>query len=90
MQIRVLSLRHAVLTAVAERGLTAEETDLMHKPAQLSEDERRRLIGDFLYAAFGSPDTDARQPQAEQLRAWVEWAELATDPDFRTGVVING
>lgn len=25
-------------------------------------------------------------PQAEQLRAWVEWAELATDPDFRAGV----
>jgi DNA-binding transcriptional MerR regulator len=100
VQIRVLSLRHAVLTAVAERGLTAEETDLMHKLAQLSEDERRRLVGDFLDAAFGSPDTDSAfagirrsltpempdSPQAEQVRAWVEWAELAADPDFRAGV----
>ncbi|MFI1607029.1 MerR family transcriptional regulator [Streptomyces griseofuscus] len=100
VQIRVLRLRHAVLTAVAERGLTAEETDLMHKLAQLSEDERRRLIGDFLDAAFGSLDTDSAlagirrsmtpeipdSPEGEQVRAWVEWAELAADPDFRVGV----
>ncbi|WP_328785295.1 MerR family transcriptional regulator [Streptomyces canus] len=100
VQIRVLSLRHAVLTAVAERGLTAEETDLMHKLAQLSEDERRRLIGDFLDAALGTLDTDSAfagirrsmtpeipdNPQAEQVRAWVEWAELAADPDFRASV----
>jgi DNA-binding transcriptional MerR regulator len=100
VQIRVLRLRHAVLTAVAERGLTAEETDLMHKLAQLSEDERRRLIGDFLDAAFGSPDTGSAlagirrsmtpetpgSPEAEQVRAWVEWAELAADPAFRAGV----
>lgn len=100
VQIRVLRLRHAVLTAVAERGLTAEEVDLMHKLAQLSEDERRCLIGDFLDAVFGGlgpepvfagirrsmtpemPDN----PEAEQVRAWVEWAELAADPDFRAGV----
>ncbi|MGW1139497.1 MerR family transcriptional regulator [Streptomyces zhihengii] len=136
VHIRVLRLRHAVLTAVAERGLTAEETDLMHKLAQLSEDERRRLIADFLDAAFGGLDTraepdtragldthaepDARlesrpgarpdpgprpagdsalagvrrsmtpelpdRPEAEQLRAWAEWAELTADPDFRAAV----
>ncbi|MFJ9542499.1 MerR family transcriptional regulator [Streptomyces sp. NPDC101225] len=97
VQIRVLRLRHAVLTAVAERGLTAEETDLMHKLARLSEDERRRLIEDFLDAAFGSLETDSAlagirrsmtpdvpdSAEAEQVRAWVEWAELAADPDFR-------
>ncbi|KOV97008.1 MerR family transcriptional regulator [Streptomyces sp. NRRL B-1140] len=97
VQIRVLRLRHAVLTAVAERGLTAEETDLMHKLAKLSEDERRRLIEDFLDAAFGSPGPGSApagirrsmtpemsgSPEAEQVRAWVEWAELAADPDFR-------
>ncbi len=67
VQIRVLRLRHALLTAVAERGLTAEEADVMHRLAQLSEDERRRLIGEFLDAAFGgsapvprSPESDAR------------------------------
>ncbi|MEV8435281.1 MerR family transcriptional regulator [Streptomyces chartreusis] len=100
VQIRVLRQRHAVLTAVAELGLTAEETDLMHKLAQLSEDERVRLIGDFLDAAFGSLDTHPAwagvrrsmtpeipdSPEAEQIRAWAEWAELAADPDFRAGV----
>lgn len=100
VQIRVLRLRHAVLTAVAERGLTAEETDLMHKSAQLSEDERRRLIGDFLNAALGGLGADYAfegvrrsmtpempdNPETEQVRAWVELAELAMDPDFRAGV----
>ncbi|MET9735175.1 MerR family transcriptional regulator [Streptomyces sp. NPDC006458] len=100
VQIRILRLRHAVLTVVAERGLTPEETDLMHQLAQLSEDEHRDLIGDFLDTVFDGlgadpafagvmrsmtpelPDT----PEAEQVRAWVEWAELALDPDFRAGV----
>ncbi|MFI8203864.1 MerR family transcriptional regulator [Streptomyces sp. NPDC085937] len=100
VQIRVLHLRHAVLTAVAERGLTAEEADLMHKLAQLSEDERRRLTADFLDAAFGSPATDSPlvgvrrsmtpelpdSPDAEQLQAWVEWAELTATPDFRAAM----
>ncbi|MEU1462332.1 MerR family transcriptional regulator [Streptomyces sp. NPDC005727] len=100
VQIGVLRLRHAVLTAVAERGLTAEETDLMHKLAQLSEDERRRLIEDFLDSAFGglgagsafagirrsmTPETPGNA-DTEQVRAWVEWAELALDPDFRAGM----
>ena len=102
VQIRVLHLRHAVLTAVAERGLTAEETDLMHKLAQLSEDERRRLIGDFLDDAFGGLDAEADaafagvrrsmtpeipdSAEAEQIRAWGEWAELTMDSDFRASM----
>jgi DNA-binding transcriptional MerR regulator len=100
VQIRVLHLRHAVLTTVAERGLTAEETDFMHKLAQLSEDERRRLIGDFLDDAFGGLDADSAfagvrrsmtpeipdSAEAEQIRAWVALAELALDPDFRASM----
>ncbi|MDV9168798.1 MerR family transcriptional regulator [Streptomyces sp. W16] len=100
VQIRVLRLRHAVLTAVAERGSTPEETELMHRLAQLSEDERRRLIGDFLDTVFGGlaatpafagvmrsmtpelPDN----PDAQQVQAWVELAELSLDPDFRASV----
>ncbi|MFB7541786.1 MerR family transcriptional regulator [Streptomyces zaomyceticus] len=100
VQIGVLRLRRAVLTAVAERGSTPEETELMHRLAQLSEDERRRLIGDFLDVAFGGlgaapalsgvmrsmtpelPDN----PEAEQVQAWVELAEMSLDPDFRAVV----
>ncbi|MEU6011325.1 MerR family transcriptional regulator [Streptomyces sp. NPDC047453] len=100
VQIRVLSLRRAVLTAVAERGSTLEETELMHQLAQHSEDERRRLIDDFLEAVFGGLDATPAfagamrsmtpelpaDPDAEQVQAWMELAELSRDPDFRTGV----
>jgi len=100
VQIRVLRLRRAVLRAVAERGSTPEETELMHWLAQLSEEERRRLIGDFLDAVFGGLDAAPAfagvmrsmtpelpdDPEAEQVQAWVELAEMTLDPDFRTMV----
>lgn len=100
VQIRVLRLRRAVLTAVAERGSTPEEAELMHRLAQLSEDERRRLIGDFLDAVFGGPDAAPAfagpmrsmtpelpdNPNAEQVQAWVELAEMSLDPDFRAAM----
>ncbi|GAA0690425.1 MerR family transcriptional regulator [Kitasatospora atroaurantiaca] len=100
VQIRTLRLRRAVLTAVAKRGSTPEETDLMHKLAKLSEDERRRLIDDFLDAAFCGLDAHPEfaavmrsmtpelpdNPEAEQVEAWVELAELSQDPDLRAGV----
>ncbi|MFB7360257.1 MerR family transcriptional regulator [Streptomyces gardneri] len=100
VQISTLRLRRAVLTAVAKRGSTPEETDLMHKLAQHSEDERRRLIGDFLDAVFGGLDAAPAfagvmrsmtpelpdNPEAEQVQAWVELAELSLDPDFRASV----
>ncbi|MFF4948413.1 MerR family transcriptional regulator [Streptomyces chattanoogensis] len=100
VQIRVLRLRRAVLTAVAERGSTPEETEVMHQLAQLTEDERRRLIGDFLNAVFGGLDAASTfagvmrsmtpelpdNPGTEQVQAWVELAELSLDPDFRAAV----
>ncbi|WP_329225038.1 MerR family transcriptional regulator [Streptomyces sp. NBC_01460] len=100
VQIHVLRLRRAMLTAVAERGSTPEETELMHRLAQLSEDERRRLIGDFLDAVFGGLDAAPAfagvmrsltpelpdDPEAEQVQAWVELAEMSLDPDFRAVV----
>jgi hypothetical protein len=74
--------------------------DLMHKLAKLSEDERRRLIDDFLDTVFGglaaNPEFAAvirsmtpelpDNPEAEQVEAWVELAELSQDPDFRVSV----
>ncbi|MEU3778331.1 MerR family transcriptional regulator [Streptomyces sp. NPDC032472] len=98
-QIRILRLRRAVLTAVAKRGATPEETQLMHKLAGLSGTERRRLVDDFLEAVFGSgrPGADTafrgimrsmtpelpEDPRPDQIEAWVELAELSQDPDFR-------
>ncbi|MGW1374191.1 MerR family transcriptional regulator [Streptomyces sp. NPDC002446] len=100
VQIRALRLRRAVLTAVARRGLDPEELDLMHKLAKLSEDERQRLIDDFLGTVFdglhGHPAFTAAirsmtpqlpdDPEAEQVTAWVELAELFQDPDFRSAL----
>ncbi|MBM7789693.1 MerR family transcriptional regulator [Tenggerimyces flavus] len=100
VQIRVLRLRRAVLMTVAKRGSTPEEMDLMHKLATLSEDERRRMIDDFLGAVFGGLDAHPEfvgimrsmtpelpdHPEAQQVEAWVELAELSQDPDFRASM----
>ncbi|GGO60532.1 MerR family transcriptional regulator [Nonomuraea cavernae] len=100
VQIRTLRQRRAVLTAVARRGADPEEAHLMHQLARLSEDERRRLIGEFLDAVFGGLDDGAGfagisrsmtpelpdHPEPEQIEAWVELAELSQDPDFRASV----
>jgi DNA-binding transcriptional MerR regulator len=100
VQIRTLRLRRAVLTAVAVRGSTPEEMDLMHRLATLTEAERRRLIGDFLDAAFGGVGADPAfagimrsmtpelpdNPDPAQLSAWIEIAELSQDSDFRSGI----
>ncbi|GGV29897.1 MerR family transcriptional regulator [Streptomyces longisporoflavus] len=98
VQIRVLRLRRAVLTAVARRGSTPEELDLMHKLAKLSEDERQRLIDDFLRTVFDGlydhPSFAAvtrsltpelpDNPGTEQVEAWVELAGMLQDPGFRS------
>ena len=100
VQLRTLRLRRAVLTAVARRGSTPKELELMHKLAKLSEDERRRLVDDFLEAAFGGLDAVPAfagimrsmtpelpdNPEVEQVEAWVELAELSQDRDFRTSL----
>jgi DNA-binding transcriptional MerR regulator len=97
VQIAMLRTRRAVLTAVAKRGSTPREMELMHKLAKLSEDERQRLIGDFLDTVFAGLDAYPEfrgirrsmtpelpdNPEAEQVEAWVELAELSQDPDFR-------
>jgi DNA-binding transcriptional MerR regulator len=97
VRIRTLRLRRAVLTVVARRGSTPEEMELVHKLAKLSETERRRLVDDFLDAAFAGLDTNPQftgiarsltpelpdDPEPEQVQAWVELAELSQDPDFR-------
>ncbi|MEU5166405.1 MerR family transcriptional regulator [Streptomyces mutomycini] len=97
VQIRVLQLRRSVLRVVAGRGSDPEETKLMHKLTQLSGEERRRLIDDFIDGTFGSEHTDpaaaamvrAATPDlpddasSEQVDAWVELAELVGDEGFQ-------
>ncbi|MGW4890987.1 MerR family transcriptional regulator [Kitasatospora sp. NPDC004240] len=100
VQIRALRLRRAVLRAVAKKGSTPEELDLMHKLAKLSDDERRRLVTDFIDDTFGGLDANADfvdmlrsampelpdDPEPEQVAAWVELAELTQDAGFRAAV----
>ncbi|RSM43391.1 MerR family transcriptional regulator [Amycolatopsis balhimycina DSM 5908] len=94
VQIRVLRVRRAVLTAVARRDSTPEETSLMHKLALLSEVERRRLVDEFLTATLGDRPELAgvartltpelpENPSPRQIEAWIELAGLTQDTEFR-------
>ena len=99
-QIRVLRLQRAVLTVVARRESDPEEMQTMHRLAQLSDDERRRIVAEFLDEAFAGldidPDFEARMrsarpelpadPTPEQIEAAVELGELLEDDDFRATV----
>jgi DNA-binding transcriptional MerR regulator len=98
-QIRTLRLRRAVMRAVAKRGSSPEEMDLMHKLAALSDEERKRIITDFLDEVFagveGNPVAEKMRavmpelpddPEPEQVDAWVELAELVQDPDFKARI----
>ncbi|MGW6602126.1 helix-turn-helix domain-containing protein [Streptomyces sp. NPDC055036] len=100
VQIRTLRLRRSVLRAVAKRGPTPEELDLMHRLAKLSDSERQRLVNDFIDDTFGGLDANPEfvammrsampqlpdDPAPEQVEAWVELAELCQDTDFRAAV----
>ena len=100
VQIRTLRLRRAVLRAVAKRGSSPQEMELMHKLAKLSDAERRRIVHQFIDEAFGDLDANpdmvamlrsampelSDDPSPEQVDAWVELAELVQDPDFKARV----
>lgn len=100
VQIGILRLRRAVLTAAARREPTFEEMELMHQLATLSQTEKQRLVDDFLSAVFEGPHAGAGHaagrrsmtpelpgnPTEEQVAAWVELAELSLDADFRASL----
>jgi DNA-binding transcriptional MerR regulator len=99
-QIDGLRLRRGVLAEVARHGSAAEEMVLMQRFAKLSDQQRKRLVDDFLEETLGGleaapgvlghllqarPDLP-ESPTPEQLDAWMELAELVSDPGFRNGV----
>jgi DNA-binding transcriptional MerR regulator len=100
MQIRTLRLRRAALRAVTKLGSTPREKDLMAKLAKLFDDERQRLIANFIEDTFGGLDANADfvdimrsvmpelpdDPEPDQVEAWVDLAELMHDTGFRTAV----
>jgi DNA-binding transcriptional MerR regulator len=99
-QIRTLRLRRSVLRAVARLGATTKELGTMHKLAKLSAEERQRLLEEFWDETFGGLDIDPSfaekvrgvrpdlpdDPTPEQVAAWVELAELVSDPGYRARV----
>ncbi len=96
-QIRRLRLRRAVLRAVAKRNSELEEVNLMNRLASMSDEERKRLVDEFWDEMVAGLDIDQEfyrrmrsckpelpdDPSPEQLEAWIEFAELIQDPDFR-------
>ncbi|WP_020669744.1 MerR family transcriptional regulator [Amycolatopsis nigrescens] len=96
-QIRRLRLRRAVLRAVAKRESELEEVKLMNKLASMSDDERARLVDEFWDEMVAGLEVDSEfyrhmrsakprlpdDPSPEQLEAWIEFAELVQDDDFR-------
>lgn len=97
VRIRVLRLRRSVLRVVAGRGSDPEETQLMHRLTQLSGEERRRLVDDFIADTFDGDDAAVAMvraatpdlpddPSTEQVAAWVELAELVGDEGFRAAM----
>ncbi|MFG3020757.1 MerR family transcriptional regulator [Streptomyces sp. NPDC048254] len=97
-QISSLKVTRAVLSTVARRGSSAEETTLMNRLARLSAAERKRIMEEFvaeLFHGLGAVDPDIEErmrsiavdlpeePTPEQVDAWVELAEMVQDPEFR-------
>jgi DNA-binding transcriptional MerR regulator len=76
VQIRTLRLRRAVMRAVAKRGSSPEELELMHKLARLSDEERKRIIHDFIDEVYDGLDADP--DFAAKLRSAMP--ELPDDP----------
>ena len=103
-QIRVLRLRRSVLRAVLNRKSEPDEVKLMNKLASMSDEERKRLVDEFWDEVTEGLDVDTEfydrmrqakpelpdDPTPEQLEAWIEFAELVQDADFRRSIRAMG
>ncbi len=97
--IRQLTLRRAVLRALAQRGARPEEVQRMSAFINASADKSRRIMEEFLDVVFARRADDPfavrmrsalpelpEQPTDAQIDAWVELAALVNDADFRARV----
>jgi DNA-binding transcriptional MerR regulator len=82
-QIRLLRVQRAALRALARREPTPKEVERMNRIAQATNDERRRLIEEFMDSIFDGVEVDpAMADQAHQFQARMRSAhpELPDDP----------
>ena len=99
VQIRTLRLRRAVLRAVAKRGSSPKELEMVHELAKMTEEERQAILDDFWGEVdAGLPHTENAawmrkvradlpdDPTPEQVEAWIEFVELVRDPGFRAKI----
>jgi DNA-binding transcriptional MerR regulator len=99
LHIRQLTLRRAVLRALARHGSRPEEVRRMTAFARASADEADRIMEDFLAAVFADRQDDPfaermragmpmlpSEPSDAQVDAWIELAGLVSDPSFRERV----
>lgn len=99
LHIHQLTLRRAVLRAIA-RGVTrSEEVQRMTAFAQASAEESRRIMEEFLDSIFADHQDNPfaqrmrttlpvlpDEPSAEQIDAWVELARLVQHSEFRARI----
>ena len=100
-RIAQLRFQRSVLRALATvRRTTSQELQIMYDLANLTADQRRRLITDLVDEAFAGLDDPGPvaermrmatpdlpdDPSPEQVAAWVELARLVEDPSFRARV----
>jgi DNA-binding transcriptional MerR regulator len=96
VQIRTLRLRRAVLRAVAKRGSSPKELEMVHELARMTEEERQRILDDFWDEVSHGVEVHPNaawmrkvradlpdDPTPEQVEAWIEFVELVQDKDFR-------
>jgi DNA-binding transcriptional MerR regulator len=99
VQIRTLRLRRSVLRAVAKRGSSPKELEMVHELARMTEEERQAILDDFWAEVdAGLPVTESAawmrkvradlpdDPTPEQVEAWIEFVELVRDPAFRARI----
>jgi DNA-binding transcriptional MerR regulator len=99
LHIRQLTLRRAVLRALARNGSRPEEVRRMTAFARASADEANRIMEEFLAAVFEGREDDPfaermraalpvlpPDPSEAQVDAWIELAGLVEDPSFHERV----